>query len=121
LAVGLIEALGHDAVYDIVRDEISAIHDLLGGEAHRRLGCNRRAENVSGRQLGNAVTRDQELGLSALACPRGPKKNQPHRRLPPPRRDRFTSPSYCWAIRWLWICVIVSRVTVTMMRSDVPP
>ena len=120
LAVGLVDALGDDAVDDLVGNQVAAIHDLLGREAHRRPGGDRRAQDIAGRELRNTELLDQDLGLRALADARRSEKDQPHR-LRPPRRERFTSPSYCCAMRWLWIWLMVSSVTVTMMSSDVPP
>src|SRR5690606_32295167 len=79
------------------------------------------AQDIAGGQLRNAIGLDQNLGLCPLPRSRRTEQYQPHRRLPPPRRDFLTSPSYCWAIRWLWIWLIVSSVTVTMISSEVPP
>ena len=121
LAVGLVDALGDDAVDDLVGNEVAAVHDLLGRKAHRGLGGDGRAQDVAGRELRNAVAASTRI----LACVPLPTPGGPSRisltRLRPPRRERFTRPSYCCAMRWLWIWLMVSSVTVTMMSSDVPP
>ena len=119
-AVRLVDPLGDDAVDDLVGDKVATIHDLFGGKTHRRLCGDRRTQDVTGRKLRDAEALDENLGLSPLADARRSEKDQPQR-FRPPRRERFTRPSYCWAIRWLWIWLMVSRVTVTMISSDVPP
>src|SRR5690606_34823504 len=121
LAIFGVEPLGDDAVDDGVGHEVAAIDNGLGLKAERRLGRNGGAQDIAGGELGNAIGLHQNLRLCTLARPRRSQQDQPHRRVPPPRRDFFNSPSYCWATRWLWICVIVSSVTVTMISSDVPP
>src|SRR5690606_3181768 len=120
LAVLGVEALGDDSVHNLVGDEIAAVHDFLGRKAHRGLLGNGRAQDIAGRELRDAVGLDKDLGLRALARARRAQEYDSHRRLPP-SRERLTSPSYCWAMRWLWIWLTVSKVTVTMMSSDVPP
>src|SRR6185437_3899930 len=111
-AIPLVDPLGNDAVDDLVRNEVAAIHDFLGGEAHRGPVGDRLAQDVAGRELRNPQAFDQNLGLRALADARRPQKNEPQR-FRPPSLDRFTSPSYCCAMRWDWIWLMVSSVTVT--------
>ena len=48
-----------------------------------RLGRNRGAEHLTGRQLDNAVALDQTLRLRSLAGPRRSQKYQSHTRKPP--------------------------------------
>src|SRR5690606_19036435 len=120
-AIGCVQTLRDDAVDNGITDQITTIHYYLGLKPQRGLGRNRRAQDVTGGQLGDIVGLDQDLGLSPLPRSGWSEQYQSHRRLPPPRRDFLTSPSYCWATRWLWIWLTVSRVTVTMISSDVPP
>ena len=78
------------------------------------------AEDIPGRKLRNSEFFDQNLSLRAFADAGWPQKDQ-SQRFRPPSRERFTSPSYCCAIRWDWTWLMVSRVTVTMINSEVPP
>src|SRR5581483_568074 len=92
----------------------------LAGEAQGRTGRDRRTQHVAGGKLGKAACLGEDLGLGALARPRRPEQNQIHLRAPR-NFDFLSSPSYCWAIKWLWICATVSMVTETTIRIEVPP
>ena len=83
-------------------------------------GGRRGAQHVAGRELHDAVLLHQPLCLCALARAWRPEQDQPHRVFPR-SFDFLTSPSYWWASRWPWIWATVSMVTLTTMRSDVPP
>ena len=48
LGVRLVDALGHDRIDDVVRDELAPVHDVLGLQPDRRTGLNRGAQHVSG-------------------------------------------------------------------------
>src|SRR5215217_6127411 len=74
-----VDALGDDADHDVVRDEPARFHDRLGLEADRRTGSDRRAQHVAGRELRDAVARDEASGLRPLPRPRRPQKDDPHR------------------------------------------
>ncbi len=74
LAVFLVEPLGDDAVDDLVGNQVAAVHDLLGREAHRGLAGDGRAQDVAGRELRNAEASIEDLGLRALAAPGGPRR-----------------------------------------------
>ena len=76
LAVRLLEPVGDDADDDLVGDELARIHHRLGLHADRRAGRHRGAQHVAGRELRNAVLRDDARGLSALARPRRPQEDQ---------------------------------------------
>ena len=73
------------------------------------------------------VVVDQRPRLGALAGARRSEKDDVHRRgfprpCPLPRsRDFSISPSYWCASMWDWTCVIVSMVTETTIRREVPP
>jgi hypothetical protein len=61
------------------------------------------------------------LGLRALARPRRAQQNQLIGLGVPFSFDLLIRPSYWCASRCDWICVTVSMVTLTTIRSDVPP
>ena len=99
-AVRLVDALGDDRDDDLVGDQLAGVHDGLGALADLGAGRDRGAQHVAGRELRNAVLLDQTLGLGALARPRRPEQDQPHRPLFPPRSfDFLIRPSYWWASR----------------------
>ena len=92
----------------------------LQASAQRRAGLDGGAQHVAGGELRQAPLFGENFGLCALARPRRPEQNQIHRRAPR-SFDFLSSPSYCCAIRWLWICATVSMVTETTIRIEVPP
>ena len=98
LGVRLVDAVGHDADHDVVGHKLAARHDVLGLQADRRAGRDRRAQHVAGGELHDAVFRNQFLGLRALAGPRRAEQNNPHL-LRPRSFDRLIRPSYWCASR----------------------
>jgi hypothetical protein len=48
LHVGQVETVGDDPDHDLVRHQRTAGHDVLGLQADRRLGCDRRAQHLAG-------------------------------------------------------------------------
>src|SRR6185312_9681434 len=120
--IRLDDTVGHDLVDDLVRDEAAGIHDRLGPLADLGSSLDRRAQHVTRRQLGNAVPLDQPLRLRSLARSGRSEQNQPHLFFLPPRSfDFLISPSYWCATRCPWICATVSSVTLTTIKSEVPP
>src|SRR5262249_49151950 len=119
-AVRSVVALGDDLHDDLVGDEIAPGEDVLDLASERRAGGNGRAQHVAGGELRPAAALGQDPRLGALPRPWRAEKDDVHRRAP--RNLAFLMrPSYCWAMRWLWICATVSIVTLTMMRIEVPP
>src|SRR5579862_3198733 len=116
----LTEALRNDGDDDVIGNELAAVDDVLGFPAKLRTGARGRAQHFARRELRPAAFGLQDSGLCPFSCPRRPKKDQIQRLLPLSFAFRIR-PSYCCAIRWLWICAIVSIMTLTMMRMDVPP
>ena len=119
-AVRAVHALGNHAENDLVRHEVAAIHDFLGAKAELGFGVDRGTKHVAGRQLHQSARLDKTLGLRALAGTGGSEQDDVHR-LRPFSFDFFTRPSYWCARRCDWIWPTVSSVTVTTIRSDVPP
>src|SRR5690606_12864823 len=120
LAVRLVIALADDADHDIVRNQFALVQDGLDPQAQRRAGRHGGAQHVAGRELRQSARPGQDLGLGALAGTRGPEQHKVQRRAPR-NFDFLSSPSYCCATRWLWICATVSIVTETTIRIEVPP
>ena len=89
-------------------------------QAERRARRDGGAQHVAGGELRQAALLGEDFGLRALARPRRPEQNQIQRRAPR-SFDFLMRPSYCCAIRWLWICATVSIVTLTTIRIEVPP
>jgi hypothetical protein len=79
--------------------EVGAIRDRL-------------AQQVSGRQVQQAVLVAEALGLGALAGPGRPEQDE---------AGYFRNPSYERIMSWASIWRIVSRATPTTIRIDVPP
>ncbi len=63
------------------------------------------------------------LAWVPLPAPGGPNRTifKDIQRRAPRSLAFLMRPSYCCAIRWLWICATVSMVTLTTIRIDVPP
>src|SRR6185312_5055432 len=103
-----------------VGDEVAPGEDAFHLLPQRRTGRDLRAQHVTGGELRQAALLHQDLGLGALASARRSKQYDVQRRAP--RSLAFLMrPSYCCAIRWLWICATVSIVTLTTIRIEVPP
>ena len=66
LDVGLGQALGDDAVHDLVGHESAGVHDGLGLLAQLGAVGHRGAQHVARRHVQRAVVIDQAQGLSAL-------------------------------------------------------
>ena len=91
--IRILHPLGNHPENDVIRDKITAVHDLSGAQAQLGAGPDRRAKHVAGRQLYHAAIIDQALGLRPLTGPGRTKQNDIHR--PRPFSfDFFTSPSY---------------------------
>ena len=120
-AVRLVVALGDDADDDLVG------HQIALGEQSPRPSCRASCPALTAARsmspvesCGRPRCLRQDLCLRALAGARRSEQNQIQRRAP--RSFAFLMrPSYCCAIRWLWICATVSIVTLTTIRIDVPP
>src|SRR5512139_2699297 len=121
LHVRLLESVGEDADDDLVRNEIPGIHYGLGLESDLGLGGDRCAKHISGRELHHPPIGFEPARLGPLSCPRRPKQYDVHRALPPFNLALLIRSPYWWAIRWLWICVTVSIVTLTTISKLVPP
>ena len=76
--VRLIQAVRDESDHDIVRHQTAAGHDALRPDAHRRLRCHSRTQHFAGRELDDAITLNQTLGLCSHARPRRPEKYQSH-------------------------------------------
>src|SRR3546814_19662077 len=79
------------------------------------------AEHVAGRQLDHPALGLQPARLSSLTRPRGTQQNDVHRARPPFSLAFLMRSPYWWAMRWLWICVTVSIVTLTTISRLLPP
>ena len=115
---------------DMLRAEIAAIHDRLAAKSKFRAGGNGSAQHVAGGKLGQAPLGLQDFGLRAFARARRTEQDQVHGGAvdgglyfgrAPLSRAFLMRPSYCCAMRWLWIWATVSMVTLTTISSDVPP
>src|SRR5690606_6413249 len=118
--IRLLDAFGDDADHHVVRDELAPRHDGLGLLSDFRSRGDRGAKHVAGRKLNETVFVLKPLGLGALAGAGRSEKDQFHR-LAPRNFDFLISPSYWCASRWLCTWDTVSIVTLTTMRSEVPP
>jgi hypothetical protein len=79
--IRLADTVGNDGDHHLVGHQFAARHDVLRAQTDRRAGRHRRAQHVAGRQLHDAVLRDQTLRLGTLPRPRRAKQDQPHCRL----------------------------------------
>jgi hypothetical protein len=110
-----------DQGYDyLVGDQRAGIHDSGDLVAQFRSRCARGAQHVPGGQLDIATVGHKLPGLGSLARGRRAEEDQVHFFLPP-NRAFLIMPSYWWPIRCDWICAMVSMVTDTTIRMDVPP
>jgi len=75
------DALPHQGNDQIIGNQPSGGHDVLGLHAQLGAGADRGAQHVTGGDLRNVETRADELGLSALACARRPQQNDTHRKI----------------------------------------
>ena len=69
LHVRLIETVGDDPDHDLVRHQPAAGHDVLGLQADRRFGGDRRAQHLAGRELDDAVAAEPAAAPGS-PCPR---------------------------------------------------
>src|SRR6195952_5230760 len=82
LGVGLVDAVAHHQVGDLVGDVLAGVHVLLGLAAELgALGAGG-AEDVTGRDRRNAGVVGDDRGLGALAGPRGAHQDDSHVRGP---------------------------------------
>src|SRR5262249_9423047 len=112
LGIGLVDALGNQPDHDVIRDELSRLHDRLGLFADLGAGRDRSAQHVARGELPRPVAVLDALGLGALSGTRRTQKYEIHPRRPL-SRDLRMSPSYWWAMRCDCTCAMVSMVTVT--------
>jgi hypothetical protein len=82
-AVGLVDALGDDAVDDLVRDQLAALHHRLGLAPHIGAFGDRFTQHLAGRELRDAVGAPDPRGLCALPRAGRPQQDQSHPRLLP--------------------------------------
>ena len=65
--VGLLQAVLDDADHHAVGHQLAGVHVLLGLQAHLGLVLDRRAQDVAGGDVGDAVFGHDAAGLGALA------------------------------------------------------
>ena len=124
IAVGLaalVRTLGDQPDHERVGHKFAPPHDGARFTAELGARSNGRPEHVASGKLDQVAALEKQLGLRAFARARRPEQDQVHRRLVPLSRARLIRPSYWCARRWLWICATVSIVTLTTIRSEVPP
>src|SRR6478672_5284674 len=116
-----IQPLGDQPDHDVVGHERAPFHDVAGLAAKLGPGRHGRPQHVSGGKLDERTVGLQQIGLGPLAGTGRTKQDQDHCRRAPLSLARLISPSYWWAKRWLCTWATVSMVTLTTMRSEVPP
>jgi len=77
-AIGLGDAFLDQADDDVIADQPTRIHDLLGLQTQRRAGLDCSAEHVTRGDLGNVEVLADEGGLGAFARARRAQQNQSH-------------------------------------------
>ena len=78
LRVRLVEPVMDHRVGDLVRHQVTGVHELLGELAEVGPAGHVRAEDVAGRDLRDAEVVGDELGLRPLARARRAHEYQPH-------------------------------------------
>ncbi len=76
--VGLAEPLADHAEHDAVVDQLAGLHGVLRRDAERRAARDRRTQQIAGRNLRDAETLHETLGLRAFAGARRAKQNDSH-------------------------------------------
>jgi hypothetical protein len=109
-----------DADDDVVGDQVRPIPSRLGLEADRRAGRDRRAQHVAGRELRMPNSLTSRFACVPLPGPGGARAGSASSLLP--------AASTCGSGLHIgapadapWICATVSIVTLTTIRSEVPP
>ena len=92
-ASGFGNAVGDDRYHDIVGNEFTARHDVLGAQADRRTGLDGRPQHIAGGKLHDTVLGNEPLSLRAFAGPRRAEQYQSHLRRPR-SFERLIKPSY---------------------------
>src|SRR5882672_6371398 len=77
-AIHVLQTVLHQADDDLVGDQLSRVHHLLGRDAQRSAGLHRRAQHVAGGNLRDPEVVPDESRLRALTGARRPEKNEPH-------------------------------------------
>lgn len=77
-AIGLGQAIAHQADDQVVRDQAARVHDLLGFQAQRRAGLDGGAQHVTGGYLRDAVVLGEKGGLGAFAGSGRSEQNETH-------------------------------------------
>src|SRR5690606_5583729 len=82
LAIGLLQAVAHQADDDVIGDQFAGIHDFLCLESQWRLGLDGGAQHVAVRDLRNAEFFGNERSLRSLASAGRAEQDQSHEYLP---------------------------------------
>lgn len=75
LALGAVKVLLDHTDHNLVRDQLTAVHDFLGGLSKRGARSDSRAQKVSGGQMAHTIGLHQVRRLRSLTRSRGSQQN----------------------------------------------
>jgi hypothetical protein len=72
------QAFANDSQHDLVGNEVAGVHGGLGAPAVLGPAGQSAAQQIAGGDLGDAIARDETLGLGSFPRTRGPHKHDTH-------------------------------------------